>query len=150
MDATPAPGTTLFDPPPRNYRPPRAHARRNDPVTSHEAAVAANAKGMPSEHGMIVLQVLRDRNGLTVSEIAERCPLSREQIGRRMAELDDRAGRLGLVAAGPERRTMVRHKKRRELTWWYPADSFDQATFDRDHTAAEALHARPSGASHRT
>lgn len=138
-----APATTLFDR--QKYRPPRAHARKSDPITSHEAAVAANARGLPSEHGMIVLQILQQENGLTVSEMAARCAnLNREQIGRRPRELVN----LGLIVEGEQRRNRVREKTRREITWWLLPDGMDRTKFDRDHAAAEALHTRRTRASH--
>ena len=93
------------------FRPARALARVRDPRTSKEAARKCNESGVPSVHGMILLQLIRARPGLISSEMPEYCSLGRHQVSRRLGELRD----MNLIQAIGTRENAG---KRREQIWY--------------------------------
>lgn len=64
--------TSLFD----KYTEPQAHARRTDPITSHEAAAAT---GVQRSHE-IVLRQLGKVNAATAEQVIALCRMSNEPI----------------------------------------------------------------------
>ena len=91
-----------------------AHARTQDPVTSHEAAHAMEASGIAAAHRQRCLAAVEATPGLTAAEIAEAVGLDRHEPSRRLPELRDQ----GLVLNGDLR--ICRARGRRSLTW-FPA-----------------------------
>ena len=70
------PECPLFDP--------AAKAKRDDPLTSFQAAV--RARGLAAEHQRAILEALATGPG-TAEELASRAGLRKEQVGRRLGEL---------------------------------------------------------------
>lgn len=89
-----------------------AHARTQDPVTSHEAALAMEASGIAAAHRHRCLAAVTATPGLTAAEIAEAIGLERHEPSRRLPELRDQ----GLVSNGALR--ICRARGRRSLTWY--------------------------------
>ena len=86
-----------------------SRARHSDPSTSH--AAAESMRGRTAEHRELILAVLNDHEGLTATEIGERCRLSMVQVARRMKELE----RLGL--AEPTKETRLTGSGRPARVW---------------------------------
>ena len=84
-------------------------ARHSDPSTSHVAA--DSMRGEAKLHRDLILAVLNDHEGLTATEIGERCRLSMVQVARRMKELE----RLGL--AEPTKETRLTASGRPARVW---------------------------------
>lgn len=91
-----------------------AHARSQDPVTSHEAAHAMEVSGIAAAHRHRCLTAVETTPGLTAAEISEAVGLERHEPSRRLPELRDQ----GLIVNGALR--ICRARGRRILTW-YPA-----------------------------
>lgn len=76
--------------PPRGLRPladtPRA--RRDDPITSHEAAEALRASGALGRQQLEVLAAVRRWPGLTSLELGARMEINRWAVARRLPELE--------------------------------------------------------------
>lgn len=85
----------------------RRRARRGDPSTSHEAA--AGAKDFDAEHYQRILSALGEQE-LGGSEISSRSGLDRNQVSRRMKELEDG----GLVAVVG---SVINPRNKREQTY---------------------------------
>lgn len=88
-----------------------AHARTTDPSTSHQAAAAAERRGVAAAHRLLCLAAVTREPGLTAAEIAERVGLERHKPSRRLPELRDD----GLVVNGPARLCSV--QGRLSITW---------------------------------
>ena len=87
---------------------PRALARRRDPATSGEAAlaIAPFLKGLR----LLAAQLVARRPGRTANELVNDLPRA-ESIRKRFTELE----RLGVIKPGPVRRCRITGKKAR--TW---------------------------------
>jgi hypothetical protein len=88
-----------------------ANARITDPSTSHQAAAAAERRGVAAAHRLLCLASVTREPGLTAAEIAERVGLERHKPSRRLPELRDD----GLVANGAARLCSVQGT--RSITW---------------------------------
>ncbi len=89
-----------------------AMARRDDPVTSHEAAAKHVATGKADPNRRLCLAVVAEHPGRTSAEIAELAGLSRHEAARRLPELR----KDGLVRNGGKRVCSV--TKNQSLTWF--------------------------------
>lgn len=65
---------------------PKALARREDPQTSHDAA--ASAKELRAKHHCIILGAYEPGLRLASQQVADRVPLTHDQVWRRMNELE--------------------------------------------------------------
>lgn len=82
----PAGGPPRFSPPPR---PAATLARPTDPGTSHLAASHAKLAATRMEHFCAILDAVIAHPGLTAQELAQVCPLTNEQIHRRIKEMEE-------------------------------------------------------------
>lgn len=99
---------TLFPTGPAITGDPSMRCHRSDPPTSREAAERVEATGTAADHRARILAVIRERPGLTGSEIGQRCGLSQAQVGRRISEIPE-------IEAGYPRVCAVRGSKC--MTW---------------------------------
>ena len=68
---------------------PATLARPTDPGTSHLAAQDARLAQLRLDHFQKILDAVARHPGLTAQELAAVCPLTNEQIHRRIAEMED-------------------------------------------------------------
>ena len=73
---------------PLDFAAPRA--RTTDPLSSHEAATAAEASGLIGRQCAAVLELVRRTPGMTSSELAARHRMDRYVIARRLPDLERR------------------------------------------------------------
>ena len=125
--STRAPERYLFDPPDKDsgsggdrgiaaivgdLRRIQGRSRRGDPISSTVAGEAATADGRGARHAATILAVLLAAGEpLTGAEICERCDLERNQISRRLPDLE----RFGMISRGAIRR--ARNTGRPEIEW---------------------------------
>ena len=88
-----------------------ATARRDDPVTSHEAATTIEASGTAQARRELCLGLVRRSPGMTAAESANERGLDRHEPSRRLPELRH----AGLVANGEARECQVVGS--RSMTW---------------------------------
>ena len=88
-----------------------ATARRHDPSTSHEAAVAVEINGSAESRRQLCLGLVRQSPGMTAAEIANELGLDRHEPSRRLPELRH----AGLVANGEARE--CQGVGSRSMTW---------------------------------
>ena len=82
-----------------------SHTKRNDPDSSRIAAEKIFSQ--VTEHKAIILETIRDYPGRTSKELASCCGLNRDQIARRLKDIEQDG-------------TIFRMKGETssELTWW--------------------------------
>ena len=85
------------------------NSRNTDPESSAIAGELIEKSGLASKHRLVVLNAVRRFPGLTSAELAERTPLDRYQVARRLPEISG-------VVRGAARKCYVTDIK--SVTWW--------------------------------
>ncbi|NLG43924.1 MAG: winged helix-turn-helix domain-containing protein [Phycisphaerae bacterium] len=110
-----------------------ALARRNDPITSHQAAEEVEASGRAASQRQTCLLEVWKKPGQTAAEIAAATGLERHVPSRRLPEL--RKARL--VKSGPVRRCTVTGNP--SMTWLPMRSEEVSAKFPLSHSFAEVM-----------
>jgi DNA-binding MarR family transcriptional regulator len=86
-------------------------ARRNDPLSSHDAATRLERSGRAAAQMLVVFDAVRANPGCTSKELAERCGLDRHMAARRLSDL----WRRGLVERSGDAGRPAQYG---DLRWW--------------------------------
>jgi hypothetical protein len=98
-----------------DFSAPQARSRRDDPTTSHEAAIRIEKSGAAADQRALCLAQIKRNPGMTAAEVAVAQRMERHAPSRRLPELRD----AGLVFNGHPRLCTVQGS--RSLTW-FPTD----------------------------